>query len=755
MPVAADILLPLPLPPFRYLVPFDQPAPAVGCRVAVPWQGGLRLGLVAGLEDIPASKALELREFIGALDLEPFVPPSRLEFVADLATHTLSPQGRVLASLLPVGLSDPLNHEVRLVEGAVIDGAEGEIFRDGWTDATMLSGTKLDLYRRQGLLLERVRPVQPTTRVLKALRPPDRALDGTRHAPQREALEALLRFEYVNSAAEFARDEGLSESTVRTLVKKGYAEYAEMPAPPPALPTYPPRALPGSNKRLKAEYISAGCMSVSGGSRVGRLGFLLPLLEADLRAGRSALVLVPEGVLLAETAAYLADALPSQVLSGDLSDAQRQRLWRELSGGEPVVLVGSYLALLAPLEPLGRIMVLEEGSSSYKLPAGPRLFVPSAARLLAGRLGVPVAFSDALPTPETLHLVPATARVTLPRPPQRVYIADLAAERNWPLGADLVRVLKQVAARERQAILLAPRRGFSAALGCAACGYLSMCPNCDLPLRYHQRQRSLKCHQCAHHVKPPNLCPECEATTLGPMRGAGTEWIASEVRKHVGPDFLVYRYDADSRDDLGPLTAGEPGVVVATTAILRHKPLPNVSLVAVTLLDTLLSASDFRAEEETLRFLLGLSELQPHKRPLTLLQTFQSQHALVCAFRDGEDGAIEAYLARLLERRRHYRYPPFVVLAKVQLSSKDKGTAEREAALVAQTLALRLQEGDEVLGPTPAPVARLRGMHTYQLFVRSEGVERLRTVLEPALAYAGRARLRIDVEPRDIGAYLD
>ena len=752
MPVAAKVLLTLPLPPFSYLVPFGSAEPKVGCRVAVPWQGGVRLGLVTVLEEVPASKALELRELVGALESSPFVLPSRLEFVTDLAEHSLAPPGRVLASLLPVGLADELRHEVRLVEGAVLEEAEAEPFRDGWVDAATLRGAKLDLYRRQGLLLERVRPLQATARVLKALRSPDKALEGKAKAAQREALETLWGFEHVASAAEFARDAGLSESTVRTLVKKGYAEYVEVPAPPPALPSYPPRPLPRLRSGLGAHAFSAPCLSLSGGSRAERLAALVPAFKADLTAGRSVLVLVPEGVLLAETAAYLADVLPAQVLSGDLNDAQRRRLWLELSGGEPVVLVGSYLALLAPLENLGRIVVLEEGSSSYKLPAGPRLFVPSAARLLAERLGIPVVFSDALPTPETLHLVPAAARVTLPRPQQRVHVADLAAERNWPLGADLVRVLKQVGARERQAILLAPRRGFSAALGCAACGYLAMCPNCDLPLRYHQRLRAIKCHQCGYHTKPPDLCPECQATTLGPMRGAGTEWIANEVRKHVGPDLGVYRYDADCRDDLGPLQEGEPGIVVATTAILRHAPLPNVSLLAVTLFDTFLAASDFRAEEEALRFLLGLAELQPSKRPLTLLQTFQSEHALVNAFREDD---VEAYLAQLLERRRHYRYPPFAALAKVQLSSKQKETAEHEAALLAKTLMLRLQEGDEVLGPTPAPVARIRGLHTYQLFVRSVQQERLRKVLEPALAYAGRARLRVDVDPRDIGAYLD
>ena len=61
----------------------------------------------------------------------------------------------------------------------------------------------------------------------------------------------------------------------------------------------------------------------------------------------------------------------------------------------------------------------------------------------------------------------------------------------------------------------------------------------------------------------------------------------NEIKVHLG-DFPLYQYDADTRDDLGELVAGEAGIVVATTAILRHDLLPNVSLIAMTLFDTLL-----------------------------------------------------------------------------------------------------------------------------------------------------------------------
>ena len=216
VPTAVRVLFPLPLPAFSYLVPFDRAVPAVGCRVVVPWQQGIRVGIVVEVEELSAAQALELRELIDSLETEPFLLPDRVTFIDALAAQTCSVPGRVLASLLPASLTEPLHHEVRRV-----DGAEGIDLPEGWLEAASVSAHKLDLYRRQGLLRERVRRVIPTMRVLKAVREVDSALEGKAKLPQREALEALWGFEWVASAAEFARDAGLSESTVRTLIKKG------------------------------------------------------------------------------------------------------------------------------------------------------------------------------------------------------------------------------------------------------------------------------------------------------------------------------------------------------------------------------------------------------------------------------------------------------------------------------------------------------------------------------------------------------
>ncbi len=750
MPTALEVLVPLPLGPLSYLPPSAGPTPAIGARVAVPWQGGARIGLVVGRREVAAGRGIELREAIAGLDPNPFVTPEAVDALLRIARRAAVPAGVALATLVPWGFRDRLRHLVRPLAGTDVPGLE----RDGdWLEASTISLEHLDWLRAQGLVEERVVRVRPTVRVLVPVALVDGGLSGARRANQRAALERLWQLEMADSAAALARDADVPESAVRALVAKGYVAYREVDAPPPGLPRPSPDAPLPAPAPVDA-VPPTGDGGILGGLRRQRLAALLPRLRNDLDDGRSVLVLAPEQARLSEAAEALA-SLPLFLLSGELDDEQRLRLFEELPASGPVVVLGTYLALLAPLPRLGRVVVTEAASGSYKLQAGARLFVPDAAALLADASGAALTLSDVVAGPDTLVRLPEGARRMLPLPRLRLHAADMGGSGNWPLHPDLVRLLKQVRERGRQAVLIAPRRGFSAALGCEACGWTAQCPNCDLSLRYHRQDGRLRCHQCGHEQAPPAACPSCGGTALAPLRGAGTQWVAERL---VGmlDGFPVLRFDRDRRDDPEPLLRGEPGVVVGTTAVLRLPPLPALSLVALTLFDTHLALADFRAEEEALRMLLELGELSRQRRPLVLVQTYQPEHPVLKALAtDPPDAAVEVLVGRLLERRRRFAYPPFGALAKLQLAARDRGAASEAASALAEELRRRGAKEDEVLGPAPAPVARLKGRYAYQVLLRLPAGDRLEQILAGLPPRMGRARLRVDVDPRDVGELLE
>ncbi|MEM7735058.1 MAG: hypothetical protein AAF267_04640 [Deinococcota bacterium] len=798
MPTCLRVLLPLPLPAFDFLPPFDlreqvsnAPESYLGYRLVVPWQQGVRVGIVVGTRELKASGALELREGVSFLDAEPFVTPNAVQLIDALAEHSLTPAGLVLRDLLPVGLSVNLQHDVRLVEGATLGVSSHAELTTDWQPSETINPSELDFLRRQGVLLERASIIPDTVQQLVPRKPADDALDGKSKANQRRALDYLLDTRAMDSAAALSRAVNVPASAVRALITKGYARYEDALAPPAPLPEYPPEPLgtppvfepsPSGPPPSQDELLTASVVSVSGGLRRERLAALLPALTHWIGQGRSVLVLVPEHARLHETARALTAHVPLLTLNGELSEKQRSHVWTRVQQGMSVVLVGSYLALLAPLKDVAAVVVLEEGSSSYKLLAGSRLSVPTAAQMLADLYDCPLWLTDALIRPSTAlqtgqytltssdgavkhlqHQAKALA-ATLPQPKARVHVINLAEAHNYPLTADLIRVLKQVAERHRQAILLAPRKGFSAALRCGACGHVVTASHCDcaLPLRYHRRGQVLRCHQCQFEQPIPTFCPNCQSDALQPARAAGTEWIAEQLRTAI-PNLQVRRLDSDSKDDLNLLYDGKPGVLVATTAIFRQTPLPNVSLIALTLLDTLFSTADFRSDEVAYRALLNLPELAPGKRPLTIVQTFQPEHPALRAWLAAEQTQADDigpdsspdFNRALLDRRARYRYPPFSVLCKVQISDRKAPSAAQAAAFLADAIRVAGAAEADLIGPMAAPVAHARGYYHQHLLIRADSSAHMLTYLQPVRDYRGSSKLRWDVEPWDVGGLLD
>lgn len=108
------------------------------------------------------------------------------------------------------------------------------------------------------------------------------------------------------------------------------------------------------------------------------------------------------------------------------------------------------------------------------------------------------------------------------------------------------------------------------------------------------------------------------------------------------------------------------------------------------------------------------------------------------------------------ERRRRFGYPPYGRMARVQASARSADAAWRALLEVAGRARTAGAEEDELLGPAPAAIARVRGRSVAHLLVRTATAERRHELLTAATAgtFSG-VRLRVDVDPRDIGEVLE
>jgi primosomal protein N' (replication factor Y) len=496
---------------------------------------------------------------------------------------------------------------------------------------------------------------------------------------------------------------------------------------------------------------------VTGGAARDRFAAARASAAATVAAGGQVLWLVPEQAVAEAVAAALAEGVPTLRWPSDGDEALRGALADEVARGTPVVVVGTYPALALPFAGLGDLIVWDGASASYKGLSGARSVARVDARALAAAAGARCTVVDPLATAELRAESAGGVHLELPRARPRAALVDLRSEPGWPLAAPLVRLLRQVAERGRQAVVIVPRRGFAAALGCRACGEVEMCPNCDLPLRWHARVGRLRCHRCGVERGAPVACSACGSSDLAPRPGAGTEWVAEAVRRAV-PDLLVVQWDRDRREDPTPLLEGASGAIVGTTGVLRAPPLPNLALVALTSGDALLDHEDVRATESALRTLLVLPDLAGgDRRPLLVAQVHRPDHEVWRAWvAEDLDGAVADVMDGVARRREAFGYPPFRRWARVQVTHRERGRAAAAAQSIVEGLKAAGVPADDLLGPAPAAVARARGRYGFHAFVRAADDATLAArVARVDARPAPGATVRVDVDPYDVDVWLD
>ena len=120
---------------------------------------------------------------------------------------------------------------------------------------------------------------------------------------------------------------------------------------------------------------------LDGPTGAGKTAVYAEAIAASLAAGRPALVLVPEIAL----ALPLVDRLRADldgavaVVHSALGDGERADAWRRIRAGDVDVVVGTRIAILAPLADVGLVVVDEEHEATYKSDRTPRLQARDAA----------------------------------------------------------------------------------------------------------------------------------------------------------------------------------------------------------------------------------------------------------------------------------------------------------------------------------------------------------------------------------------
>lgn len=784
-----------------------------GERVYVPFRGRPRTGLINAVsQSHMLDDETQIKEILDLLDPVPVISAPMLELLSFVGRYYFAPPGEVMRMMLPKPLRTPGKKWISVAEGVndvclsdlsekEQDWVEGLL---SWLEGQGGKGTESALRKAvKGVTHRRVGTLVESGFITVSWEPPD-VHQGKRMVPflelvllppenrgmgikQRRVLE-ILEGRGAISRSEVMGQSEASSATIRSLIKQGwivekqrehYRDPFQYTAPAPRSQF----TLTEEQEHAVTEIVGDGRFDgfrsflLHGITGSGKTAVYIEAIRSVIKVGKRILVLLPEIALTPQFVSVFRSHFRDSVavLHSGLSDGERFDQWRQIKRGEVDIVIGTRSAVFAPIENLGLIVVDEEHDGSFKQESGVRYHARDVALVRANNAGAVVVLGSATPSLDSIQqarlgrssCLRLTYRPTGQDLPE-VSVIDMRENRNSSeglsalLSQEMITALEKVVSNGHQGILFLNRRGHSTTVLCQGCSYTCNCPHCEIPLTYHMKPQVLTCHYCDYREVPPELCPVCGDTSWVYL-GAGTEKLMDQIAREL-QGFRLLRLDRDTAGGrnlnriLDTFRAGQADILIGTQMVTKGHDFPNVTLVGVVMADLALRIPDFRSGERTFQLLSQVAGRAGRGvvAGRVLIQTYLPEHPVIIAA-SGHD--FESFSENELRIRKQLGYPPFGYLIALRFEGADlnavKRCAHRFGTVSANALnaAFRNEGEIKVLGPVEAPLARLKGIHRWQMLLRGRKRSALRQFTGHVLAHAGYNTTRggvhvvIDVDP--------
>lgn len=499
-------------------------------------------------------------------------------------------------------------------------------------------------------------------------------------------------------------------------------------------------------KQAYDEIISSNDLSflLYGVTGSGKTEVYIELIKNALDNDKTAIVLVPEISLTPQIVSRFKNVFGSEVavFHSALSEGEKYDEYRRIMKGEVSLVVGARSAIFVPLERIGIIIVDECQSSTYKQENNPKYNAIDIAFKRGAYNNAKVILGSATPSLEqfarakkgVFHLVNLKSRISGMSPKYEIVNMEREAKKhNYIISEKLDFEIRSSLSRKEQVILLLNRRGFSTFLSCTNCGYVCICPNCDISLIYHKSSNSYSCHYCGYRTEKTNICPKCGEDSIKDL-GLGTEKLEDLIEKKYNTKVL--RMDADTTSTknahqklINEFSSGKYNILVGTQMISKGLNFENVSLVGIINSDASLSIPDFRSSERTYELLsqtsgrVGRFNL-PGK---VIIQTYNPTNYVYSSVIKND---FEQFFNYEMNIRKKLNYPPYYYICSLTVVSSSYEKSRDEANKVRKYLDNNLSEDHIILGPSVASIFKLKNKYRFNIMVKYKKSDELIKVIK-------------------------
>lgn len=478
----------------------------------------------------------------------------------------------------------------------------------------------------------------------------------------------------------------------------------------------------------------------------GKTEVYMHIIQEVIAAGKQVIVLIPEIALTFQTVSRFCRRFGDRVsvMHSRLSQGERFDQFTRAKNGEIDIMIGPRSALFTPFDRLGLIIIDEEHENSYQSDTPPKYHAREVAVHRASMVGASVILGSATPSLEAYYraqqgryklftMRQRAGGAVLPR----VWITDMRAELEQNnrsiFGRRLTELMQDRLQKREQVILFLNRRGYAGFVSCRKCGEGIRCPHCSVSLTAHQyrgRISYLECHYCGYRIPMPGACPKCGSKYIG-IFGIGTQKVEELVRASF-PTAGILRMDSDTTGGksgheriLERFAGGEADILIGTQMIVKGHDFPNVTLVGILAADLSLNVGDFRAAERTYQLLAQAAGRagRGEKAGDVVLQTYQPEHYSIEAAAAQD---YQMFYEQEIGMREILQYPPVSNILGVLVLSEDEELAQKLAGILAEQM--RTYPDVTVLGPTKAPLSKLRDVYRQIIYAKCCDYRTLRSI---------------------------
>ena len=763
---------------FDYLIPETlQDKVTIGTRVLVPFGNGNRQmeGYVIGISE--HSQAKKLKSIISAEEM-PVFDEKMLELIEWMREKYICTYIDIIKTVIPSGTTvrneewyvlanedvsltpkeKKISDEIKNQNGACEINVLMQFFED--------ENIKPVLKRMcdKGVLKKEYRDVKNVKdKVVRIVRPAIEPEDmnetidmlmKNRAYAQAKVMEALSHIDIV-SAADLMTITQTNHNTILELKKRGLIEFENVTV----LRSHrKPNEIPKSFfpvLTMEQEYVSkkireALCTNefneflLHGVTGSGKTEVFMNAIKAVTDAGKQAIVLVPEISLTPQMLENFISRFGESVAvyHSGLSMGERYDEWKKMRDAKANIVIGARSAVFAPFDNVGIIIMDEEHEATYKSEIPPRYDTKEVARYRAKQNNCTMILASATPDVGTFYraqnkeigYLELKTRINK-NPIPEVKIVDmrqeLASGNKSIFSRTLMDEIGKNIEKHEQTILFLNRRGFSTFVSCRNCGYVAVCPECNISLTYHKYNNTLKCHYCGYERSNYNQCPRCKSKYIRYF-GGGTQKVEEEVKK-LFPSASTIRMDVDTTSKqnsheklLKEFSEKKIDILVGTQMVAKGLDFPDVTLVGVISADTMLNIDDFRSSERTFDLLEQVTGRagRAKKKGRSVIQTYSPEHnAVVFASKHDYMGFYNNEIAL----RKVMWYPPYCDMVSILFSGPFEATVAQCSRYYAKNiLNIKKKYGRiQILGPVPAAITKIKNKFRWRILIKCENADLL------------------------------